>query len=165
MHNAKSKYIINDTREFLRSAMVTEAFRSWLQVEARRKVDSGRDRQRRLELVEHENMVVEEKAAEAKRKARAAEILAELQNLKPLLDADEITANHKKITITEIDINWHRQFVDVGHIPLKTAITKMSKEDKVTQLIGCVHRYNHEILPRLQMLALAAMTAVPGGWD
>jgi hypothetical protein len=115
-----------------------------------------------LELIEHENVVVEEKkAAEAKRKARAAEILAELQSLKPLLDADEIVANHKKVTVTEIvkNINWHRQFVEVGHIPLKTAITKMSKEDKLTQLIGCVHRYNREILPRLQMLALSALTA------
>jgi hypothetical protein len=119
-----------------------------------------------LELIEHENVVVEEKkGAEVKRKARAAEILAELQNLKPLLDADEIAANHKRITVTEIvkNINWHRQFVEVGHIPSKTAITKMSKEDKVTQLIGCVHRYNHEILPRLQMLALAAMTAGVSG--
>jgi hypothetical protein len=34
----------------------------------------------------------------------------------------------------------------------------MSKENKVTQLIGCVHRYNREILPRLQMLALSALT-------
>ncbi|KAJ7120100.1 hypothetical protein C8R44DRAFT_623876 [Mycena epipterygia] len=110
-HNAKSKYTINDTREFLRSATVTEAFRTWLRAEARRRVDSGRDRKRRLELIEHENVVVEEKkTAEAKRKARAAEILAELQNLKPLLDADEIAANHKKITVTEIvkNINWHR---------------------------------------------------------
>jgi hypothetical protein len=165
-HNAKSKYTINNTREFLRSATVTEAFRSWLQSETRRRVDSGRDRKRRLELIEHENVVVEEKkGAEVKRKACAAEILAELQNLKPLLDADEITANHKRITVTEIvkNINWHHQFVEVGHIPSKTAITKMPKEDKVTQLIGCVHHYNSEILPRLQMLALAAMTAGVSG--
>ncbi|KAJ7931919.1 hypothetical protein B0H13DRAFT_1857569 [Mycena leptocephala] len=59
-HNAKSKYTINDTHEFLRSATVTEAFRKL------------------------KNVVVEEnKAAEAKRKARAAEILAELKSLKP----------------------------------------------------------------------------------
>ncbi|KAF8151174.1 hypothetical protein K438DRAFT_2027077 [Mycena galopus ATCC 62051] len=128
-HNAKSKYTINDTREFLRSPTVTEAFRSWLRGEPRRGIDSGKDRRRRLELIEHENVVVEEKkVAEAKRKARAAELLAELQSLKPLLDADEIAANHKKITVTEIvkNINWHRQFVEVVHIPLKTAITKMT---------------------------------------
>jgi hypothetical protein len=165
-HNAKSKYTINDTRQFLRSPVVTEAFRSWLRAEARRRIDSGRDIKRRLELIEHENVVVADKqAAEAKRKARAAEILAELQALTPLLDVDEIRTSHKRIPVTEIvkNINWHRQFVQVGTIPQKTAISKMSKEDKVTQLITAVHRYNREILPRLQMLALAAMTAGVSG--
>ncbi|KAJ7843947.1 hypothetical protein B0H13DRAFT_1506125, partial [Mycena leptocephala] len=87
VHNAKSKYTINDTRDFLCSPQVTEAFRGWLRAEARRRVDSGRDRKRRMELIEHAKVVVEEKkAVETKRKARAAEILAELQSLTPVLD-------------------------------------------------------------------------------
>ncbi|KAJ7610542.1 hypothetical protein DFH06DRAFT_1148087 [Mycena polygramma] len=161
-HNAKSKYTINDTRNFLRSATVTDALRTWLRAEARKRIDSGRDRKRRMDLIEHENVVVAEKqAAETKRKARAAEILAELQNLTPLLDVAEIEATHRNITVTDLvkNINWHRQFVEVGTIPQKTLISKMSKADKVTQLITAVHRYNGDILPRLQMLALAAMTA------
>ncbi|KAJ6620887.1 hypothetical protein B0H10DRAFT_2355166 [Mycena sp. CBHHK59/15] len=162
MHNAKSKYSINDTRDFLRSATVTGALRSWLRSEARRRIDSGRDRKRRRELIQYEKVAVEEKKqAEAKRKARAAEKLAELQELKPLLDVAWIEANHRDIGGSEIvkQLNWHRQFVEVGSIPMKTLVTKMSKADKVMQLITAVHRYNREILPRLEMLALAAINS------
>ncbi|KAJ6558695.1 hypothetical protein B0H10DRAFT_1642040, partial [Mycena sp. CBHHK59/15] len=144
MHNAKSKYSINDTRDFLRSATVTGALRSWLRSEARRRIDSGRDRKRRRELIQYEKVAVEEKKqAEAKRKARAAEKLAELQELKPLLDVAWIEANHRDIGGSEIvkQLNWHRQFVEVGSIPMKTLVTKMSKADKVMQLITAVHRY------------------------
>ncbi|KAK7013435.1 hypothetical protein R3P38DRAFT_2517046 [Favolaschia claudopus] len=162
VHNAKSKYTVNDTRQFLQSPAVTDAFRAWLRAEARRRIDSGRDRKCRMKIVAHEKVVAAEKeAAEVKRKARAAEVLAELQALKPILDADYIEANHKSITTTELikNINWHRQFVEVGVIPAKTLISKMPKESKVRQLIAAVERYNKQILPRLQMLALAAMTA------
>ncbi|KAF8144412.1 hypothetical protein K438DRAFT_1617450, partial [Mycena galopus ATCC 62051] len=50
-HNTKSKYTINDTRDFLRSPTVTDVFRRWLRGEAHRRIDSGRDRKRRLELI------------------------------------------------------------------------------------------------------------------
>ncbi|KAJ6552438.1 hypothetical protein DFH09DRAFT_925151 [Mycena vulgaris] len=161
-HNAKSKYVINDTRTFLRSPKVTEALRAYLRVEARRRIDSGRDRMRRRELIEHEKVVVRDKqTAEAQRKARAAEKLAELQSLTPLLDVELIQERHAQISVTEItkNINWHRQFVEVGVIPMKTMITKMAKADKVMQLITAVQRYNHDILPKLELLALAALTA------
>ncbi|KAJ7241045.1 hypothetical protein B0H12DRAFT_1221612 [Mycena haematopus] len=128
-------------------AKVTDAFRGWLRAEARRRVDSGRDRKRRMELIEHAKVVVEEKkAAETKRKARAAQILAELQSLNPILDVEEIEANHRRITVTDIvkNINWHRQFVERGTIPQKTVISKMSKADKaaITGASGvdCWHR-------------------------
>ncbi|KAJ7766983.1 hypothetical protein DFH07DRAFT_915798 [Mycena maculata] len=161
-HNARSKYTINNTRAFLQSVIITDALRHWLHAEARRRVNSGRDRKRRRDLMEHEKVVVQEKQrAEAERKARAAEKLAELQGLTPLLDADWIQGNHKNVTGAEIvkNINWHRQFVEVGVIPMKGLITKMGKEDKVTQLIIAVHRYNRDILPKLHLLAEAAMSA------
>ncbi|KAK6987769.1 hypothetical protein R3P38DRAFT_3445906 [Favolaschia claudopus] len=142
VHNAKSKYTVNDTRQFLQSPAVTDAFRAWLRAEARRRIDSGRDRKCRMKIVAHEKVVAAEKeAAEVKRKAGGRA--------------------HKSITTTELikNINWHRQFVEVGVIPAKTLISKMPKESKVRQLIAAVERYNKQILPRLQMLALAAMTA------
>lgn len=162
VHNARSKYTINNTRAFLQSTSITAPVRAWLRAEARRRIDSGRDKKRRQELMEHEKVVVQEKQkAEAERKAKAAKILAELQAMTPLLDAEVIKATHRSIPASEIirNLNWHRQFVEVGTIPQKTVIQKMKKEDKVAQLIAAVHRYNGEILPRLQLLAKAAESA------
>jgi hypothetical protein len=41
IHNTKSKYAVNGTREFLQSAVVTQALQVWLRGEAHREVDSG----------------------------------------------------------------------------------------------------------------------------
>jgi hypothetical protein len=162
MHNAKSKYAVNGTHEFLRSPAVTDALRIWLRGEARHRVDSGRDRKRRQELIEHETAAVEKKQqVEAECKQKAADKQAELAKLIPLLDVGHIEANHKQITATEIvqQINWHRQFVEKGVIPQKTLIGGMNKADKVRQLIAAVTRFNQDILPKLQLLAAAAMTS------
>ncbi|KAJ7161852.1 hypothetical protein C8R43DRAFT_1063127 [Mycena crocata] len=162
MHNARSKYSVNGTREFLRSQIVTQAFRVWLRAEARRRINAGRDRKRREELIKHEKVVVEQKIAnEAERKRVAAERKAEIEGLTPHLDIPWIKANHTKLNATEIvkQINWHRQFVDVDAIPKRTLIGKMSKADKVTQLIIAVTRFNRDLLPKLELLAQAALTA------
>ncbi|THU76998.1 hypothetical protein K435DRAFT_878439 [Dendrothele bispora CBS 962.96] len=85
--NAKTKYVINETAEFLHNSHVTMAFRDWLHHEARKCVDSGREKKRKEELADHEKRVVEEKKAkEAERKAKDMQRQAELNNLKPLLD-------------------------------------------------------------------------------
>jgi hypothetical protein len=134
MHNAKSKYAINGTRDFLRSDAVTSALRVWLRGEARRRIDSGRDRKRRTELIQHEKLTVQQKKhAENERKAKEAKRRAELANLTPLLDTAWIESNHTRITVTEIvkQINWHRQFVEKGVILQKTQINAMSKADKL----------------------------------
>jgi hypothetical protein len=106
MHNAKSKYVVNGTREFLWSPAVTDALRVWLRGEAHRRVDSGRDRKRRQELIEHEK----KQQVKAERKQKAADKQAKLAKLIPLLDVGHIEANHKQITATEIvqQINWQR---------------------------------------------------------
>ncbi|KAJ7854347.1 hypothetical protein B0H13DRAFT_2358556 [Mycena leptocephala] len=71
MHNAKSKYAINGTREFMRSQAVTSSLRVWLRGEARPRIDSGRDQKRRRELIEHQKIAVEVKQhAEAQRQAK-----------------------------------------------------------------------------------------------
>ncbi|KAJ7082601.1 hypothetical protein C8R43DRAFT_909620 [Mycena crocata] len=102
-YNARSKYTVNDTHTFLRSAAITEALRGWLRAEARRRIDSGRDRTRRCSLIEHEKLVVRDKqAAESQRKARAAQKLAELRDLTPLLDVEWIQSKHRAITAMEI---------------------------------------------------------------
>ncbi|KAJ7108893.1 hypothetical protein C8R43DRAFT_905290 [Mycena crocata] len=166
MHNAKSKYSINGTREFLRSNAVTAAFRAWLRGEARRRIDSGRDRTRRAELVAYEKVVVGNKqAAEKLRKEKDAARKAEIANLTPLLDVPWIQANHKSVVATEIvkQINWHRQFVEKDIIPSKTLIGAMAKSDKVTQLIVAVTRFNRDIFPKLQLMADAALSA--GAFD
>ncbi|KAJ6553175.1 hypothetical protein B0H19DRAFT_1263575 [Mycena capillaripes] len=162
MHNAKSKYAVNGTREFMRSTAVTEALRIWLRGEARRRIDSGRDRKRRQELIEHQQIAADtKKQVEVNRQAKDAARKAELASLIPMLDVAEIQANHTRINATEIvkQINWQRQFVEKGVIPQKTAIAAMPKADKVTQLIVAVTRFNQDILPRLQLLAAAAVTS------
>ncbi|KAF8193551.1 hypothetical protein K438DRAFT_1969460 [Mycena galopus ATCC 62051] len=162
MHNAKFKYSINDTREFLRSDAVTAALRVWLRGEARRRIDSGRDRKRRAELIQHEKVAVQQKKdAESDRKAKEEKKKSELAKLTPLLDTVWISANHSRIKGTDIvqQINWHRQFVEKGVIPMKTLINAMSKPDKVAQLIIAVTRFNQDTLPKLQLLADAARTA------
>ncbi|KAJ7878387.1 hypothetical protein B0H14DRAFT_2567350 [Mycena olivaceomarginata] len=92
---------------------------------------------------------------------------AELAKLVPLLDVIHIEANHRKITATQIvqQINWHRQFVEKGVILQKTLIGGMSKADKVMQLIAAVTRFHRDILPKLQLLAAAAMTSGAAGTD
>ncbi|THV01335.1 hypothetical protein K435DRAFT_572870, partial [Dendrothele bispora CBS 962.96] len=143
-HNAKVKYAYNDTREFLRSAKVTDAFRCWLRREARNRLDSGREKKRRQELVEYEKKVVlEKKQKEDVKKAKLAARQAELDNLTPLLNIQYIQEHHKSIPGTEImkNINWHRQFVEKNVIPSKSAIQKMPKDDKVIQLITAITRY------------------------
>jgi hypothetical protein len=144
MHNTKSKYAVNGTREFLRSAVVTQALRVWLCGEAHRRVDLGQDRKSRHKLIEHETVAIEKKQqAKAERKQKAADKQAELAKLIPLLDVAHIESNHRKITATKIiqQINWHRQFVEEGVIPQKT------------------------ILPKLQLLAAAAMTSGAASTD
>ncbi|KAF8195986.1 hypothetical protein K438DRAFT_1425960, partial [Mycena galopus ATCC 62051] len=87
MHNAKSKYSVNGTREFLRSAAVTDSLWAWLRGEARHRIDSGRDRKHRQALVDYEKAAVDSKqVAEAERKWKAAEKQAELKKLTPMLD-------------------------------------------------------------------------------
>ncbi|KAF7341786.1 hypothetical protein MSAN_02033300 [Mycena sanguinolenta] len=163
VHNAKSKYKVNGTMEFLRSNdAVTSALRIWLRKEARRRIDSGRDRKRRIELIERKQLAVDAKQeAETARKAKDEARKAELANLTPILDDDWIEANHNTITVPEVvkHINWHRQFVEKGVIPKKTLITAMSKTDKVRQWITALTRFNQEILPKLQFLKAAALTA------
>jgi hypothetical protein len=162
MHNAKSKYAINGTREFMRSDAVTSSLRVWLRGEARRRIDSGRDQKRRRELIEYQKTAVDQKKlAEIARKEKDAARKAELANLVPLLDVDEIQAKHKSILAADIvkQINWHRQFVEKDVIPQKTFIAALSKADKVILLMVAVTRFNADILPKLQLLASAAMTS------
>jgi hypothetical protein len=162
MHNAKSKYAINGTREFMRSDAVTSSLRVWLRGEARRRIDSGRDQQRRRELIEYQNTAVDQKKqAEIARKEKEAARKAELANLVPLVDVDEIQAKHKSILAADIvkQINWHRKFVEKDVIPQKTFVAALSKADKVILLMVAVTRFNTDILPKLQLLASAAMTS------
>ncbi|KAJ7906483.1 hypothetical protein B0H13DRAFT_2506017 [Mycena leptocephala] len=149
MHNAKS------------NTAFTTAIRVWLRGEARRRIDSGRDRKRRQEVIEQQKIAADaKKQAEADRQAKDAARKAELASLIPILDVAEIQANHTRINATEIvkQINWHRQFVEKGVIPQNTAIAAMPKADKVIQLIVAVTRFNQDILPKLQLLS-AAMTS------
>jgi hypothetical protein len=104
--------------------------------------------------------------AERKQKA-AADKQPKLAKLVPLLDVTHIEANHRKITATQIvqQINWHHQFIEKGVILQKTLIGGMSKADKVMQLIAAVTHFNRDILPKLQLLAAAAMTSGAAGTD
>ncbi|KAJ7605696.1 hypothetical protein DFH06DRAFT_1020041 [Mycena polygramma] len=162
VHNAKSKYKVNGTGDFLRSQVVTSALRVWLRGEARRRTDLGRDRKRRQELIQNKQAVVEtKKEAETTRKAKDEARKAEIANLTPILDAEWINTNHRSIIATDVvkHINWHRQFVEKGVIPQKTLIAAMSKADKVTQWIVALTRFNRDIWPKLQLLQAAAVTA------
>ncbi|KAJ7913104.1 hypothetical protein B0H13DRAFT_2471303 [Mycena leptocephala] len=139
VHNAKSKYKVNGTGEFLRSEAVTSALRVWLRGEARRRIDSGRDRKRRHELIRHKKVAAQtKKEAETVRKAKDAARKAEIANLTPIFDVEWIQGNHQNIKATEVvkKINWHRQF-----------------------WIVAITRFNREILPKLQLLREAAATA------
>ncbi|KAJ7251477.1 hypothetical protein B0H12DRAFT_1185276 [Mycena haematopus] len=162
VHNAKSKYKVNGTAEFLRSDAVTSALRIWIRKQARSRIDSGRDRKRRSELIQHKQLAAQtKKEAEIVRKAKDEARKAEIANLTPILDVEWIEANHKKITGPEVvkHINWHRQFVEKGVILQKTVIAGMSKADKVRQWITALTRFNQDILPKLQLLQSAALTA------
>jgi hypothetical protein len=70
----------------------------------------GWDQKRRREIIEYQKTSVSQKnQAEVARKEKEATRKAELANLVPLLDVDEIQAKDKSILAADIvkEINWH----------------------------------------------------------
>ncbi|CAK5280771.1 unnamed protein product [Mycena citricolor] len=141
-HNAKQKYATNQTRDFLRSPAVTDALRSWLRAEARRRIDSGWDRRQKEAVIIHQKAAAADKqTAEKARDQKKAEKQAKLAKVVPILDSDWIQKSHSSMRVSQIveQINWHRQF-----------------------LILIVDRFNKDIFPKLQTLVSAAVSAGTG---
>jgi hypothetical protein len=74
---------------------------------------------------------------------------AELDALTPLLDVAQLKRkfNAKQLSNSDLilQINWHRRHD--ANILSRTTIGKMKREDKLTQLIVAVERYNMSPVP------------------
>jgi sRNA-binding protein len=152
-HNARTMYKQNDTRGFIQSGVLTEADMKYIRKEARRVDASGQERQMRTKQAEHDQQAAEDnrkKDAAKKEKADARE--AELDGLIPHLDAEWLKTSGRDINTSHImrEINWHRRYDASNQIPSKTLIRNMKKDDKLTQLIIAVERYNTTARSSLQ---------------
>ncbi|KAF8869688.1 hypothetical protein BD779DRAFT_1614354 [Infundibulicybe gibba] len=141
-YNSWTMYKRNDTSSFV-STVLTPADHAFTRREARRLNTMGLEKQQRQRQAQCDQEAVDEKHKrdiERKKKVDAQE--AALDGIVPELDVEVIRNAGGRFSVSQItsQINWHRRHDK--HIPSKTVIQRMRKDDKLIQLIVAVERYN-----------------------